>query len=311
MFVLDPDSEADRDPTTSISKKDRSYTFSDVFDAGCTNEVVYANLVPIPPKLIAGINCTIFAYGMTSAGKTHTMFGLPDTDPGINFRLLEDLIATMRRTPNLSYNLRVSYLEIYNEQIRDLLVPNSPNLLIYEDPIRGFLVSDLSEYEVSDSEDLRKYITQGNQKRTMAATGANQFSSRSHAILQIFLEISRDNNPNNRFQSKLNLIDLAGSERAANTDNRGLRMKESANINRSLMTLGLCINILSDTSKKGVFVPYRDSKLTKLLKDSLGGNTMTFMVACVSPYAGSYEETLNTLKYASKAKNITKKVRIL
>jgi len=306
---MDPDSDLDHDPITSISKKDRSYTFSDVFDSNYSNESVYANLMPIPPKLISGINCTIFAYGMTGAGKSHTMFGLPDSDPGLNFRLLDDLINTMKKSNSISsYNLKVSYLEIYNEQIRDLLVPNSPNLLIFEDPIRGFLVSDLSEYDVCDSQDLRKYITQGNQRRTMATTGANQFSSRSHAILQVFIEITKDNNPNNRFQSKLNLIDLAGSERAAATDNRGLRMKESANINRSLMTLGLCINILSDTNKKGVFVPYRDSKLTKLLKDSLGGNTMTFMIACVSPFGGAYEETINTLKYASKAKNITKKV---
>lgn len=301
--MLDPDSDVDRDPGF-ISKKDRSYRFSDVFDETYSNESVYKAIYPIPPKVLTGINCTIFAYGMTGAGKSHTMFGVPDEDPGLNFRLVEDLITNLKKLD--SFCLKVSYLEIYNEQIRDLLIPNSPNLLIFEDPVRGFLVSELTDYEVSSVNELRKYVNLGNSRRTMASTAANQFSSRSHAILQIFLEIPQKNL--SKTQSKLNLIDLAGSERASATDNRGLRMKEGANINRSLLTLGLCINILSDTNKKGSFVPYRDSKLTKLLKDSLGGNTLTFMVACISPWAGSYDETINTLKYASKAKNITKKV---
>ena len=304
---MDPDTEINKENDISglISKKDRSYTFSDVFDETYSNEYVYKSIYPIPPKVLSGLNCTIFAYGMTGAGKSHTMFGQPDVDPGINFRLLEDLFQNLSFFPN--YSLRISYLEIYNEQIRDLLIPNGPNLLIFEDPIKGFMVSELTEYEVLNTEDLRKYVNLGNSRRTMASTAANQFSSRSHAILQILLEI-HNKDLTSKTQSKLNLIDLAGSERASATDNRGLRMKEGANINRSLLTLGLCINILSDTNKKGVFVPYRDSKLTKLLKDSLGGNTLTFMIACISPYAGSYEETINTLKYASKAKNITKKV---
>ena len=140
----------------------------------------------------------------------------------------------------------------------------------------------------------------------MAATGANQFSSRSHAILIVQLE-GRSRATDTICYSKLQMIDLAGSERAASTENRGQRMIEGANINKSLLALGNCINILSDRNKVGSFVPYRDSKLTRLLKDSLGGNTKTIMIACISPSFMAYEETINTLKYASRAQNIRKK----
>ena len=144
----------------------------------------------------------------------------------------------------------------------------------------------------------------GNEKRTMAATNSNAFSSRSHAILNIEVEQSSFEMKNKILVSKLSMIDLAGSERASVTKNCGIRLKEGANINRSLLALGNCINILSDTSKKGAFVPYRDSKLTRLLKNSLGGNTITVMIACISSSSQTYEETLNTLKYANRARSI-------
>lgn len=183
--------------------------------------------------------------------------------------------------------------------------------MIVEDPVRGVFVPELKEIEVEHPRELIDLIIDGNSRRTMASTSANQFSSRSHAILQISIQTSGNSLEmlDQIFYSKLSLIDLAGSERAASTSNRGQRMIEGANINKSLLALGNCINILSDKNKTGAFVPYRDSKLTRLLKDSLGGNTKTCMIAWVSPSYYCYEETINTLKYAERAKNIKKKTR--
>jgi kinesin family protein 18/19 len=181
--------------------------------------------------------------------------------------------------------------------------------MIVEDPVKGVIVPDINEFSVGSAEELASLIYVGNQRRTMAPTLANLVSSRSHAIL-IFSVEARDRNRGVKegiSYSKLQMIDLAGSERAAATENKGQRMVEGANINRSLLALGNCINILSDKGKAGSFVPYRDSKLTRLLKDSLGGNTKTIMVACISPSHLAYEETVNTLKYASRARNIKRK----
>lgn len=207
--------------------------------------------------------------------------------------------------------MQISYLEIYNEHVRDLLVEKPSHLMIVEDPAKGVFVPELTEINVRGPEDLTELILIGNERRRMASTGSNQFSSRSHAILQIGVESRRVKNGivESVTNSKLSLIDLAGSERAAVSHNTGQRMVEGANINKSLLALGNCINILSDRSKNGTFVPYRDSKLTRLLKDSLGGSTRTMMVACVSPSYFCYEETINTLKYADRARNIKKKAK--
>jgi kinesin family protein 18/19 len=181
--------------------------------------------------------------------------------------------------------------------------------MIVEDPLRGVVVPGLSEVVIENPSSLQQIVVLGNQRRMMAATGANQFSSRSHSILIVSVESQAPNSRGEVVYSKLQMIDLAGSERAAQTENRGQRMVEGANINRSLLALGNCINILSDNMRPaGTFVPYRDSKLTRLLKDSLGGNTKTVMIACVSPSAQAFEESVNTLKYASRARNIKKKV---
>jgi len=206
------------------------------------------------------------------------------------------------------FQIKISYLEIYNEQVIDLLVEKSPALMIVEDAQRGVLVPDLSEFVVNNSSELIQLIIKGNQRRTMAATGQNQFSSRSHAILQILVEQrSKIKDIKEEYLvSKFLLVDLAGSERGGLE--KGIRTHEGKNINKSLLSLGNCINLLSDKSKKGAFVPYRDSKLTRLLKDSLGGNIMTVMIACVSPAAISYDETVNTLKYAMRARKIEKKI---
>lgn len=217
----------------------------------------------------------------------------------------------MQQQHNKKFIIRISYLEIYNEHVRDLLDDKQTQLMIVEDPVRGVFVPELREIEVEHPSELIDLIVDGNNRRTMASTTANQFSSRSHAILQISIQTSGSSleMADQIFYSKLSLIDLAGSERAASTSNRGQRMVEGANINKSLLALGNCINILSDKNKLGSFVPYRDSKLTRLLKDSLGGNTKTCMIACVSPSYICYEESINTLKYAERAKKIKKKTK--
>jgi kinesin family protein 18/19 len=217
----------------------------------------------------------------------------------------------MQAQDNKKFAIKISYLEIYNEQVIDLLDERQGQLMIVEDPVRGVFVPERREIEVDHPSELIDLIIEGNGRRTMASTTANQFSSRSHAILQISIQTTESSLGKNgqTVYSKLSLIDLAGSERAASTSNRGQRMVEGANINKSLLALGNCINILSDKHKQGSFVPYRDSKLTRLLKDSLGGNTKTCMIACISPSYHCYEESVNTLKYAERARRIKKKTR--
>lgn len=202
-------------------------------------------------------------------------------------------------------------MEIYNEQIRDLLAPkeNGVYLDLRDDPIKGVTLAGATEITVESVEEVMNLLLQGNRQRTTEATNANQTSSRSHAVFQINLSITpkTKNIMTEKVVSKLSLIDLAGSERGTVTENRGIRLREGAKINQSLLALANCINALGDKSKKGSFVPYRDSKLTRMLKDSLGGNCRTVMVVTISPASSQFEETLNTLKYANRAKNITTK----
>lgn len=261
--------------------------------------------------MINGFNATTFAYGTTGTGKTHTMLGKMvfenEDESGILYLALQDCFNSLI-SKRIDFELKLSYLEIYNEHVIDLLdtTGKSNNLLIVEDPIKGIVVPELLEFHINNLEDAKGLIEKGNSQRAMASTAANQFSTRSHAVLKITIEQrSRDRNVIEEvMNSKLCLIDLAGSERGAATENRGQRMVEGANINRSLLALGNCINILSDSKNKGRYVPYRDSKLTRILKDSLGGNTKTSMIACVSPSPAQFEETMNTLKYAERARNI-------
>ena len=251
---------------------------------------------------------------MTGAGKTYTMLGdiynSSTGEKGIFSMSIEEIFKNIASSKK-DCKVKASYLEIYNERVVDLLgtTSSSSGLLIIEDPIKGVSVPDLTEYEVHNSKELLELILKGNQKRTMAETSTNQFSSRSHAILQISVESTCNNSKGNTevWNSKLSLVDLAGSERASINDTKGLRMLEGRKINRSLLALGNCINILSDKTKSGTcFVPYRDSKLTRFLKDSLGGNTKTIMIACIAPGGNTHEETNNTLKYAERAKKIKK-----
>jgi hypothetical protein len=235
-------------------------------------------------------------------------------DPGIMVRVMSDLFVhstQQGKQQGVLYKVSVSFLEVYNENIRDLLSDAEEYLDLREDPIKGPVVAGITEVEASSGDEIMSLLHQGNAKRSQAATAANEVSSRSHAVLQVLVE-GRDRAPGvvaNIKVGKLSLVDLAGSERAANTKNTGARLVEGANINRSLLALGNCINALGEKGNKGNFVPYRDSKLTRLLKDSLGGNCRTVMIANISSSESSFEETLNTLKYANRAKNIKTNVQ--
>lgn len=210
---------------------------------------------------------------------------------------------------NKRFLLKASYLEIYNECVFDLLCDKRIKLDLKEDPKKGVYVKDLIVEQVSTLEDMRKIMERGNAARTVGATAMNQDSSRSHSIFTLYVEASEEVDGKSRYtSSKLSLVDLAGSERATKTNAKGDRLKEGTMINLSLSALGNVIQSLVDGKSK--YIPYRDSKLTRLLQDSLGGNTRTLMIAAVSPASSNYEETLSTLRYANRAKNIKNKPKV-
>ncbi|KAF7704029.1 kinesin-like protein KIF13B isoform X3 [Silurus meridionalis] len=260
-----------------------------------------------------GYNACIFAYGQTGSGKSYTMMGSAD-QPGLIPRLCSSLFerTLQHQREEESFTVEVSFMEIYNEKVRDLLDPKGSRqaLKVREHKVLGPYVDGLSRLAVRSYKDIESLMSEGNKSRTVAATNMNEESSRSHAVFNIILTHTlRDlqSGTSGEKVSKLSLVDLAGSERAAKTGAAGERLKEGSNINKSLTTLGLVISALADQGagkNKSKFVPYRDSVLTWLLKDSLGGNSRTAMVATVSPAADNYEETLSTLRYADRAKSI-------
>uniref|UniRef100_A0A8C9UY94 Kinesin family member 13B n=1 Tax=Scleropages formosus TaxID=113540 RepID=A0A8C9UY94_SCLFO len=260
-----------------------------------------------------GYNACIFAYGQTGSGKSYTMMGSAD-QPGLIPRLCSALFerTELEQREGESFTVEVSYMEIYNEKVRDLLDPKGSRqaLRVREHNVLGPYVDGLSRLAVTSYKDIESLMSEGNKSRTVAATNMNEESSRSHAVFNIILSHTlRDLHSGTTGEkvSKLSLVDLAGSERAAKTGAAGERLKEGSNINKSLTTLGLVISALADQGagkSKSKFVPYRDSVLTWLLKDSLGGNSRTAMVATVSPAADNYDETLSTLRYADRAKSI-------
>jgi len=258
---------------------------------------------------MAGYNATVFAYGATGAGKTYTMLGTEE-QPGLMMLSIEELFRQIEeQSDERDYKLRVSYIEVYNEVLKDLLNGKNDSLDLREDNVKGVCVAGVMEIMTTNTAEIMDHIRVGNRNRTKEFTQANDASSRSHAVLQITVEHKEKAHGINAEinVAKLSLIDLAGSERAANTKNSGLRLQEGANINRSLLSLGNCINALCEQAKGGSkqsHIPYRDSKLTRLLKDSLGGNCRTVMIANISPAFPAYEDTLNTLKYADRAKQI-------
>ncbi|XP_078498392.1 kinesin-like protein KIF1B isoform X5 [Lissotriton helveticus] len=261
-----------------------------------------------------GYNVCIFAYGQTGSGKSYTMMGKQEeTQAGIIPQLCEDLFEKINDNHNsdMSYSVEVSYMEIYCERVRDLLNPkNKGNLRVREHPLLGPYVEDLSKLAVTSYTDIADLMDAGNKARTVAATNMNETSSRSHAVFTIVFTQKRHDLetglPTEKV-SKISLVDLAGSERADSTGAKGTRLKEGANINKSLTTLGKVISALAEVSKKKKktdFIPYRDSVLTWLLRENLGGNSRTAMVAALSPADINYDETLSTLRYADRAKQI-------
>ncbi|XP_039618350.1 kinesin-like protein KIF1A isoform X4 [Polypterus senegalus] len=269
-----------------------------------------------------GYNVCIFAYGQTGAGKSYTMMGKQEKDQqGIIPLMCEDLFSRINDSNNdncMSYSVEVSYMEIYCERVRDLLNPkNKGNLRVREHPLMGPYVEDLSKLAVTSYNDIQDLMDSGNKARTVAATNMNETSSRSHAVFNIIFTQKRyDAETDNTSEkvSKISLVDLAGSERADSTGAKGTRLKEGANINKSLTTLGKVISALAEVDsgpnknkkkkKAENFIPYRDSVLTWLLRENLGGNSRTAMVAALSPADINYDETLSTLRYADRAKQI-------
>ncbi|XP_036896317.1 kinesin-like protein KIF18A [Sturnira hondurensis] len=296
---------ANRD-ITKRPNKDLKFVFDAVFDETSTQLEVFEHTTkPILRSFLNGYNCTVLAYGATGAGKTHTMLGSA-TEPGVMYLTLLELYKSMDEIKEEKVcSTAVSYLEVYNEQIRDLLVNSGP-LAVREDAQKGVVVQGLTLHQPKSSEEILQLLDNGNRNRTQHPTDMNAASSRSHAVFQIYLrqqDKTASIDQNVRI-AKMSLIDLAGSERASATSAKGSRFIEGTNINRSLLALGNVINALADTKRKNQHIPYRNSKLTRLLKDSLGGNCQTIMIAAISPSSVSYDDTYNTLKYANRAKDI-------
>ncbi|KAM2008253.1 hypothetical protein EV1_003075 [Malus domestica] len=303
-----------------IGQPESRFTFDHVACETVDQEMLFRMAgLPMVENCLSGYNSCMFAYGQTGSGKTHTMLGeiddletKPSPHRGMTPRIFEFLFARIqaeeeiRRDEKLKYNCKCSFLEIYNEQITDLLDPSSTNLLLREDVKQGVYVENLSEFEVYTVSDILRLLIQGSSNRKVAATNMNRESSRSHSVFTCVIESrwEKDSTTNLRF-ARLNLVDLAGSERQKSSGAEGERLKEAANINKSLSTLGHVIMVLVDMAHgKLKHVPYRDSRLTFLLQDSLGGNSKTMIIANVSPSICCAAETLNTLKFAQRAKLI-------
>ncbi|KAF1522107.1 Kinesin-like protein KIF19, partial [Eudyptes sclateri] len=309
VVLMDPSEDPD-DILRANRSRENTFVFDVVFDHRATQEEVYVSTTKsLIGGVISGYNATIFAYGPTGAGKTYTMLGT-DCEPGIYIRTLDDLFkAPEATTEEMDYRVSMSYLEIYNKVIRDLLNPSSGFLDLREDPRGSLQIAGIMEVSTTNAQEIMQLLMKGNKQHTQEPTAANRTSSRSRAVLQVTVtQKSRRKAIGKEARiGKLFMVDLAGSERAA--QNQGKRMKEGAHINRSLLALGNCINALSEKGgSRAQFVNFRDSKLTRLLKDSLGGNSRTVMIAHISPASTSFEESRMTLIYAYRAKNIKTQV---
>uniref|UniRef100_A0A9J7Z4G8 Kinesin-like protein n=1 Tax=Cyprinus carpio carpio TaxID=630221 RepID=A0A9J7Z4G8_CYPCA len=290
------------------------FTFDSVYDWNSKQMELYDETFrPLVDSVLFGFNGTIFAYGQTGTGKTFTMEGVRN-DPdrrGVIPNSFEHIFTHISRSQNQQYLVRASYLEIYQEEIRDLLSKDqSRRLELKERPDTGVYVKDLSSFVTKSVREIEHVMNVGNQNRSVGATNMNEHSSRSHAIFVITIECSElgPDGENHIRVGKLNLVDLAGSERQTKTGAQGERLKEATKINLSLSALGNVISALVDG--RSTHIPYRDSKLTRLLQDSLGGNARTVMVANIGPASYNLEETLTTLRYANRAKNIKNKPRV-
>ncbi|XP_021345803.1 kinesin-like protein KIF17 isoform X2 [Mizuhopecten yessoensis] len=290
------------------------FTFDGAYFTDSITESIYADIAyPLVEGVTEGYNGTIFAYGQTGCGKSFTMQGIPNpaTQRGIIPRAFDHIFETVSVAEETKFLIHASYLEIYNEEIRDLLGKDAKAKMdLKEHPEKGVYVSGLSMHPVHNVTECERIMEKGWKNRATGATLMNADSSRSHSIFTINLEMIQEDDEGEEHirAGKLNLVDLAGSERQSKTGATGDRLKEATKINLSLSALGNVISALVDAKTK--HIPYRDSKLTRLLQDSLGGNTKTLMVACLSPADNNYEETISTLRYANRAKNIQNKPKI-
>lgn len=299
---------------SSSSNTLKQFAFDAVYDCNSKQSDVYDEMVrPLVDSVLEGFNGTIFAYGQTGTGKTYSMVG-DRNDPtrkGIIPKAFDHIFGHISRSKNQQYLVRSSYLEIYQEKIRDLLCKDEKRRLeLKERADIGVYVKDLSSFVCKSIKEIEHVMTVGNDNRAVGATNMNEHSSRSHALFIITIEhsqVSSDGQTHIRV-GKLNLVDLAGSERQFKTGVVGQRQKEAIKINLSLSALGNVISALVDG--RSTHIPYRDSKLTRLLQDSLGGNSKTVMVANIGPASYNYEETLVTLRYASRAKNIKNRPKV-
>ena len=291
------------------------FTFDSIFDMDSLQEDVYnITAKQAVQSVLEGYNSTIFCYGQTGTGKTYTMEGFTyeskNPNRGIIQRTIQDIFNYIEMTSNenTKFIIRASFLQIYNENISDLLKPDKKNLQIREDKKKGIYVDLLSEWAVRTPVDLYALLKKGGNLRATSSTYMNDVSSRSHAVFVITVEqMTTELNQGNKTQikvGKLNLVDLAGSERIRITGTTGQQLEESKKINKSLSCLGNVINALTDKKNKNNYIPYRDSKLTRLLQDSLGGNCKTTMIAMISPSQDAFSESLSTLYFAQRAKKI-------
>lgn len=311
------------EPSISLVCKEHKFTYDHVYHgSGPSEKALYAQCVePLVRGLLGGYNATVLAYGQTGSGKTFTMGTAGDAsrdfaseserEPlGVIPRVMRTLFERVASLPgDTSVQIKVGFIEIHKEEIRDLLRPKSAVSLRDAPDGGGVTLVGAREKEVRTIEEMAKTLRDGSSARATAATGMNDRSSRSHAVFTIHVETASAGaeSPSGATRAKMHLVDLAGSERAKRTKAEGARLQEGIQINKGLLALGNVISALGDDKRrraKGAHVPYRDSKLTRLLQDSLGGNSRTVMVACVSPADANLDETLNTLKYANRARNI-------
>ncbi|NWR66327.1 KIF19 protein, partial [Bucorvus abyssinicus] len=301
VVLRDPMEDPD-DVLRANHSREKSYIFDMAFDSTATQETVYrATTQDLVTVVTSGCNATVFTYGPTGCGKTYTMLGT-DGEPGLCTRAMGELFRAIEDSSgDVEYKVSMSYLEIYNETVRDLLNPSLGCLQLREDASGTVQVAGITEVSAINADEVMQLLARGNGRRTQEPTAANRSSSRSHAVLRVTVHQRRRGG--GLRHGHLLMIDLAGSERAAQTQNRGQRMKEGAHINRSLLALGNCIQALSHRAS-AKHVNYRDSKLTRLLKDSLGGNSHTVMIAHISPASTAFKESRSTLIFAHRAKSI-------
>ncbi|XP_062560420.1 kinesin-like protein KIF12 [Armigeres subalbatus] len=308
----------------SGGQKPKLFSYNVVFEPGATQDDVlqYSGIKRLIEMAIEGFSCTAFCYGQTGSGKTHTLTGPPELfygkpDPqheshGLVFRSFLYLFKLLQERKDTNFVLKASFLEIYNEKVIDLLNPGTarkPLAVRWSKKSRGFFVENLFTVDCEELDDLLAVLEEGMRNRSVGCHSMNDYSSRSHTILTVHItsEQQAEGGVFISKQGKINFVDLAGSEMTKKTHSEGKTLEEANNINKSLMVLGYCIASLSDSKKRSGHIPYRDSKLTKLLADSLAGNGVTLMIACISPARSNITETLNTLRYAARAKKIRTK----